>query len=293
MPDPSGGLKLARGFAAILLLVIIAWQGAGLIWKIVGSSRNDGEIRSAALPERTGRATALRGISGETGSSAAELPLFGVSTSARISKPGPSHDVPLTSLALILKGVVMADPVSRAMAVIAEKNKPDLEKLYGPGEKVPGDATVVEILFDRVILQRGGVLETLLLTGQEKEIPSGSLRPAGGIKPKGDGVNWQIGRDYWNGRLADIPSLAREVGVEIYRENNIQKGYRLVSARGSKLLRDLGLEPGDVLHEVNGVPLNSVHDGLAVYQKMAEATEVRITISRNGKRESRVYRIGN
>ena len=99
-------------------------------------------------------------------------------------------------------------------------------------------------------------------------------------------------RGYWDNRLADIPSLAREIGVDIYKENNVQKGYRLLSARGSKLLQDLGLQPGDVLHEVNGVPLNSVHDGLAVYKNIANATEVRVTISRNGKRESRVYRIG-
>ncbi|MFN2369329.1 MAG: hypothetical protein ABR605_10375, partial [Desulfurivibrionaceae bacterium] len=68
----------------------------------------------------------------------------------------------------------------------------------------------------------------------------------------GDGVHWEIDNSYLEERLNDIPSLAREVGVEVYKEDDVQQGYRLISARGSSLLRELGLQPGDVLHEVNG-----------------------------------------
>lgn len=289
--DNGGGISFLARSIILLLLVAVAWQAAGLTWKIAGSTGKD----HAGKPSPSNiKSSSIRQNTIKKSTAVAEVPLFGIGE--RVVAPQSSKvqkDAPITSLALILKGIVKIDPIKRAMAIIAEKAKPDEEKLYSIGDTVPGNAVVDNIFFDRVILRRGGVVETLLLIG--KEISKDSAPPARSantIQPSGDGVNWQIDRGYWNNRLADIPSLAKEIGVEIYRENNVQKGYRLLSARGSKLLKDLGLQPGDVLHEVNGVPLNSVHDGLAAYKNISNATEVRLTISRNGNRESRVYRIG-
>jgi general secretion pathway protein C len=229
-----------------------------------------------------------------------ETALFGRAGRVETSPVPLSMDIlsaPPTSLSLELKGVIVAEPMSRALAAIAEKGSKK-EKLYGVGDKVPGNGVITEILADRVILRRGGILETLMLlnkkTAQNSNKISRRQRTSGGkITSRGDGVHWQIDNTYLNKRLADIPSLAREVGVEIYKENNVQKGYRLVSARGSKLLRDMGLQPGDILNEVNGLPMNSVHDGLTAYQGMRTAKEIRLVITRNGRRETRIYEINN
>ncbi len=299
--EKRAGIRLAT--INLIAAILVAHTAASLTWKIVPGSQKDLNFSySIADNHLTSslKSPLLKSLSGDVLQE--EVSLFGSATQA--DRDNTSHDpdsitAPETSLALILKGVIVANPMSRALVVIAEQRKGALEQLYGIGDKVPGNAVVSEIFPDRVILRRGGVLETLFI--QDKRInPArseqsgrGMASSSGSISSRGDGIHWQIESSYLNQRLADIPSLAREVGVEVYRENNVQKGYRLVSARGSKLLRDMGLQPGDILHEINGVPLNSIHDGLSAYQKLRSVSEVRVVIGRNGRRETRIYEINN
>ena len=280
----------------LCLALLLAYAMASLTWRLAGPT--DG-IRpdNAALNTNPGSPAM---VSQGATTVVKETDLFGKAGRVKTSPVPLGQDTlsaPPTSLSLDLKGIIVAEPMSRALAAIAKKGS-DKEKLYAVGDKVPGNGVITEILIDRVILRRGGILETLMLldkknTGTGRKAARKTRTTGEKITSRGDGVHWQIDHSYLSQRLADIPSLAREVGVEIYKENNVQKGYRLVSARGSKLLNDMGLQPGDILHEVNGVPLNSVHDGLSAYQNLRTAKKVRVVITRNGRRETKIYEINN
>jgi type II secretion system protein C len=288
--------KVWRLAINLCLALLLAHTLASLTWVIAGpaggtiSQEGKAVKRAQGLPVLTSRAMVVT----------TEAALFGKAGRVETSPVPLSLDTlsaPPTSLSLELKGVIVAEPMSRALAAISEKGSKK-EKLYGVGDKVPGNGVITEILVDRVILRRGGTLETLMLLNKKaahsaKKGPRGQRTTGKKITSLGDGVHWQVDNAYLNKRLADIPSLAREVGVEIYKEGNVQKGYRLVSSRGSKLLRDMGLQPGDILNEVNGLPMNSVHDGLTAYQGMRNAKEIRLVITRNGRRETRIYEINS
>lgn len=297
----NGLLKL-RFLLCFVLALLLAQTFASITWKVVGGVYPD----QATFGKGKHRvATTLPAISIKNSMNsrlpvlAEELPLFGKAEKINRSLPAVAgvSAAPETTLALILKGVITAEPRGRALAIIAEKGKEDEEKLYGIGEKIPGNAVVSEIFAGRIILRRGGVLETLIIQNEENGASVENIRDTraanSAIVNLGDGVHWQIDNSYLEQRLGDIPSLAKEVGVEVYKENNAQTGYRLVSARGSKLLRDMGLQPGDILHEVNGVKLDTIHAGLSVYQQMRSVKELRVVISRNGRRETRIYEVGN
>ena len=288
--------KVWRLAINLCLALLLAHTLASLTWVIAGPASGTISQEGMAVQLTQG----LPVLTSRTMVVTKETNLFGKAGRVETSPVPLGQDTlsaPPTSLSLELKGVIVAEPMSRALAAIAEKGRKK-EELYGVGDKVPGNGVITEILLDRVILRRGGTLETLMLINK-KAAQSGKknprrLRTTGKeITSLGDGVHWKIDNAYLKKRLADIPSLAREIGVEIYRENNVQKGYRLVSARGSKLLRDMGLQPGDILNEVNGVPMNSVHDGLTAYQGMRNAKEIRLVITRNGRRETRIYEINN
>jgi general secretion pathway protein C len=298
----ANGLKIWHFLFGIVLALLLAQTSASLTWKIVGLTTAPGE-EVAIEGGKGNKPRTLHKISTAARAAAPseELSLFG--EAERVERSSlrlklDSKAAPETTLALVLKGVITAEPRRRALAIIAEKGKKKDEKLYGIGEKVPGNAVISEIFVDRIILRRGGVLETLMLQNKEranlaKNNKGRGINSSKAIVNLGDGVHWKIDNAYLNQRLGDISSLAREVGVEVYKENNVQKGYRLVSARGSKLLRDMGLQPGDILHEVNGVQLTTIQAGLSVYQKMRSAQTLRVVISRNGRRETRIYEIGS
>lgn len=293
------GQKIWRFVLCVFLSLLLAQTAGSLTWKIVGLTTGLGDlvgevspdksenIRRAALPLRVA-------VPFE------ETPLFGKAEKVERSPAAPTldaTDAPKTTLELVLMGIITAEPKNRALAIIVEKGKNNDEKLYGIGDKVPGNAIISEIFADRLILRRGGVFETLMLQEQELTTITKSRAAArvegDAIVNLGDGVHWEIDNAYLNQRLNDISSLAREVGVEVYKEDNVQKGYRLVSARGSRLLRDMGLQPGDILHEVNGVQLDTIQAGLAIYQQMRNAQQISVVISRNGRRETRIYEINN
>jgi len=292
-----------RILLCVLLALLLAQTGASLTWKVVGLTADFGEeltTRSSAVKKaRVSRRspTAVRGSV-----SAEELSLFGLADLAKLSSTAPAIDpnaVPETTLALVLKGIITMEPMQRALAVISEKGKNEEEKLYGVGDTVPGNAVISEIYADRIILRRGGVFETLVMEQDEQagltrnDESELAVNADEAIVSLGDGVHWEVDNSYLTERLNDLPSLAREIGVEVYEENNVQKGYRLISARGSKLLRDLGLQPGDILHEVNGIKLDTIQGGLSAYERIRNADEIRLVITRNGRRETRIYDVNN
>lgn len=294
-------LKAWRLLLGVVIALLLAQTSASLTWKVVGLISGPDEDVSIGSgrsdkPQLLPLISAVAKIVAPTD----ELALFGKAGKVEISSLPLELDAqvaPKTSLALILKGIIMAEPRSRALAIIVEKGKKIGDELYGIGDKLPGNAVISDIFADRVILRRGGVLETLMLQSKER---ASLAKSVGGkqlnkqnIVNLGDGVHWKIDSSYLNKQLGDIASLAKEVGVEVYKENNVQKGYRLVSARGSKLLRDMGLQPGDILHEVNGVQLKTIHDGLSVYQGMRSAQKIQVVIGRNGRRETRIYEINS
>ncbi|MDT8334079.1 MAG: type II secretion system protein N [Desulfurivibrionaceae bacterium] len=301
----TGGnaLRKWRILLGLVLAVLLAQTGASLTWKIVGVISDFGEgFTPKSIAVKKPRDSGDRSIGGHAGAPLEEPPLFGLAVRVENSSRSPAADsgaAPKTTLALVLKGIVTVESMQRALAVIAEKGKGD-EELYSVGDKVPGNAEISEIHGDRVLLRRGGVLETLMMEQDDQDGLSMSSREtesAGGadeaIIDLGDGVHWRIDNSYLEQRLGDIPTLAREVGVEVYKEGDVQQGYRLVSARGSKLLRELGLQPGDVLHEVNGVKLDTIQGGLSAYQQIRNAEQIRVVISRNGRRETRMYEINH
>ena len=290
-------IDLFQKFLNLFLIIVLAHMLAELSWKGVDflfpvQQTAIGPQKAVQKDVRQSREKQQADLSRY-----ADLHLFGKAEreTGRKAEAVPT-DAPKTTLSLILKGIIFSPANQKALAIIAGKAKQKEGEVYGVGDSVPGNAVIQEIYADRVILLRNGRHEILLLDEEAKEkapirSAAATAPDSGQIRSLGNGKNYEVSGSYLEQRLNDIPSLAREVGVEIYKEDGAQKGYKLVSARGSKLLNELGLQPGDVLREVNGVKLTSIHNGLAAYQQIKNSPMVRIVVERKGQRETRVYAI--
>lgn len=288
-----------RFSVTLLLLTLLASTGADLTWQLGAAFLSKGRSAAPSQLQSQLAAVGLQTPRNPLPPPAEEIALFGQAAGS-LSPPGGLIEIaPISTLNLILKGIVAVRPMRRALAVIAERGSAT-EQLYGHGEEISGNVVIREIHPDRVIISRGGVLETLFLEGFQKNVSKPGTAPnetkamssSDYIQPKGDGINWLVKQDYWGGKLADVAGLAREVGVEVYSENSQQRGYRLVAVQNSKLLNTLGLLPGDILLSVNGRAMNSAQEGLTAYQQVKNGGQVTIEIIRNGRRETRVYSVG-
>jgi general secretion pathway protein C len=65
--------------------------------------------------------------------------------------------------------------------------------------------------------------------------------------------------------------------------NGQQRGYRVYPGRNREQFSKLGLMPGDLVTAINGTPLDDPARGMEILQSMNSATQVTVTVERNGQ----------
>jgi len=258
----------------VLLILSISYTLAQLSWLLVPA-----EKESQAAPANSGVIHGSRQQS-EQQIKIQQIPqayLFG-KYEAVISKATKTV-APDTRLNLILKGVLAANPMDNASAIIS-MGKRGKEDIYGIGDKV-SSATVREIYPDRIILERSGRLETLRLP---KEFSTNTLIKTGShghgaSKPTTPGqVLGNIRR-----KIIKNPTSFGQYAIPIpYNENGKLRGYRLQPQKDRALFDQVGLKPSDVVIGINGVKLNNPANGLKALRALQSAKQVNITVLRNG-----------
>jgi len=217
----------------------------------------------------------------------AALHLFG-----RSDEPPPAEEkapivAPETRLNLTLRGLVALDSQQAALAIIAEGGKD--ENAYKVGDTVPGGAVLHEIHADRVILKRGGRFETLTLP-REKMVMGDS--PAQGTRsPAGSPGSQNVRSSIESLRLKNLRETIMKNPQEAMQLVNAQpvmdggqlKGYRLNPGRDRKLFGSVGLRPGDIVTNVNGIPLNDMSQMGAVFEQLSSANRLDVTVERGGQ----------
>lgn len=297
------GPKVLIPVLTLVLLLLVSQAAARLSWSLLDLT-SPPHVDVVTGPRAGGPAVSSADPS-SVNTGLVDLHLFGRAGRVSVAPLTDASDLPPTTLDLTLVGVIFSTSPGKSVAIIATKGETTENEIYGVGDKLPGAAVLSEIHPDQVILRRGGRYETLAIDESvsssisspppQKAAPSRKgLRKKERhrqIRSRGDGVNWSIDRGYLDQRLADMNSLASEVGADIYQEDGVQQGFQLRANNKSRLLDELGLQSGDVLTEVNGMPLRSASDAMQAFAKTKKAEKVRVEIIRDGTRQTREYAI--
>jgi type II secretory pathway component PulC len=98
-------------------------------------------------------------------------------------------------------------------------------------------------------------------------------------------------------RAEVVATLSRGLGaflakgqVEPALANGRFRGWRIVKL-DDPMWRGVDLAPGDVVNQVNGLPIEHPEQALGAFQSLAIAKELRVTLERNGGRRELVYPI--
>ncbi|MCC6750793.1 MAG: hypothetical protein IT371_24260 [Deltaproteobacteria bacterium] len=180
-------------------------------------------------------------------------------------------------------------------------------RMYPIAGKVPGDATVVDILDRRVMLLNGNRNEFLDLemggAGDTAVASSETPRPAmpsmgagmsdgfeGAVKKLGEG-KWEIQRAALNRVLTNTTLLARSARIVPSVQDGKPNGFKLYAIRPGSVYSLIGLENGDTIHAVNGHAMNTPDQALEVYTRVRNASHLSISFSRRGKTTTQDYTI--
>lgn len=170
-----------------------------------------------------------------------------------VSAPETSLNLQLDGLRMSDSSSVLGNAIIRAQSGIASN--------YQVGDEIIAGVTLERILSDRVIINRDGVSETLMLGGRGaglSVISDDSQTVATGATANTSGASPQVSLPPITGRVAGPDVLFTAMSIASVRMDSGAEGYRL-SPRGSvEIMRQAGFEPGDVLLQINGTSVANI-----------------------------------
>ncbi len=182
-------------------------------------------------------------------------------------------NAPQTSVQLVLAGVLAVPDPKRGLAIIGPNA--GTAKLYTVGSAVPGGVSLYSVYSDRVLLDRGGVIESLMLP---RKAPLAGMAP-----PSSDALSpGQRLASLAQGNAAVLGGLVRAQPVFVGTKLT---GYRIYPGGRTSVgaFTHLGLRPGDLITGVNGTPLDDPARANEILQTLSSLASANVTIQRNGQ----------
>ena len=262
---------------SLLLVVLIAWQLAKMIWMLVpGSSIGDVVPLPASLPEST---LAIQGSTDVR--TIADSHIFGTAD-AEESEPLVIADADLADTRLVnltLNGTVASQIPNYSVAIISDGGND--QEVYVIGDSVGNNTTLHAVYADRVVLNEMGVLTNLKLPREFKDVPIANVRRA--TTTRRNTNNSQSIQAVVTQNLTKLTDVIRPTP---YRVEGKQVGFRVYPGRDRRKFAALGLRPGDIIKDIDGRELTDASQAMQVFQSLGTSEQVTVTIERNGKSES-------
>lgn len=256
--------ETAPQWVAALFGLIVGLQVALLVTRYFRGNEAPPPV-AAALPASSPRSPAV------DVASILSARLFGA---AQIAAGNPS-DAPQTSMPLVLAGVLADSDPQRGFAIIGETAA--AAKLRVVGDSLPGGAKLHAIYSDRVIIDRGGTLESVTMPRQlsaATPLPAVAM-PGGQSGAVIDRMRQMVERE--PGMVSDLLRPQK-----VFAGGQL-RGYRVYPGRNPQAFQRLGLRPGDLITSINGTPLDDPARGDEVMRTLGSAAEVRVGVTRNGR----------
>ena len=265
--------------ATLLLAMLIAWQLASLVWLWVPLPES---ARWQPAPAAPAPAAARPAATSDTLASAH---LFGQYRASAAGDAASLANAPDTQLNFTLLGILAGSSDSESLALIAREGGD--EAPYRIGADVSPGVTLQAIFPDRVILARGGRLETLRL---DKDAPSNAgLFQSAAPATEGGETNAASAEMLTQIRqqvLTDPSKAASFIRVQPIAGEGGVRGYRVYPGPERAAFTAAGLKPGDVVTAINGSPLSDPGQALQLLQSLSSASTVNLAVERNGTVQS-------
>lgn len=184
---------------------------------------------------------------------------------------------------------------------ILEDQKTRVQGLYREGEEISPGIILAAVEWDRVIVNRAGRLETLLLptdaTRPSASKPSAPRRlqmrqpQVGGIQQVSNDA-YQVDRNEIEHAMENLGDLFTKVRAVPYAsDDGAINGFRLFAIKAKSLVDRLGLKNGDIVRRVNGVDIADPSTAFSLLQDLPGLSQVSVDVVRNHQPVTLSYKI--
>ena len=197
--------------------------------------------------------------------------LFGLAAPAA----GDPASAPATSSGLVLVGTIAGPDPEQGWAILGQNAQS--ARVMATGSALAGGVLLKAVYPDRVVLEIGGRLESLMLprlSGAAGPYPVRAASSDAGAMI--DAVRSAIGNQ---AALARAGEVVRPQPV--FANGNL-RGVRAYPGSNRQVFAKLGLQPGDLVTAINGAQLEDVQRATATLRNLGNEP-VQITVERNGQ----------
>ncbi|WP_421289687.1 GspC family type II secretion system variant ExeC [Aeromonas veronii] len=250
--------------AFLALLIMLAQQSAALTWRL---------LTLASLQTSQPWQPSAVAVSGQSNprlelGEVSRLALFGKAIPKAQAKAAVAANAPRTQLNAQLNGVLASSDPAKSIAIIAMSG---IQNSYGVGDMIDGtQARIRQVYPDRVIIERDGRDETLMLDGEEygKPLPQTNAIPLGSLRSE---------------LMADPGKITDYLNISPVQVDGRMTGYRLNPGSNPEFFNQSGLQTNDLAISINGLDLRDNMQAMQAMQQMAGATEMTVTVERQGE----------
>ncbi|MEO5333082.1 MAG: type II secretion system protein GspC [Magnetococcus sp. YQC-5] len=280
-PQPLLEIKQQPG--KILAIVLNGLLVLGIAYDIFLATKTDIGINIASNETiKPAVATPLQVAKPSNGPAWHDWHPFGKPPAPKSSEPAkPAVIVPVeapdTQLELTLTGILLASDTGRSLVAIQSASEG--AKIYATGDKIAGETTIATVLPDRVILEKKGRFETLRLP--KTVLPLNQRGFGAQTKPNNEAPELlkQLRAQF----LVRPDDVLDKFTVAPITRNGSFVGYAINPGKESGLLEKLGLQPGDIVTQVNGVTLNTPVKGMEALGTLGQSKSLQVTVFRGGE----------
>lgn len=206
--------------------------------------------------------------------------LFQSSTVAVVPQESENiEDLEETKLPLDLLGTTAAENPALAWAAVMDK---ELRKtlVVSIGDVLKEKAEVLRIERRRLVLRENGENRELTFGDDPAEaspVTRAPRRTARRTTPP-RGRRARITRDDVNQALRDPSDILSQARFLPKYDGGEMKGFQVNAIKPDSVLKDVGLQNGDVITEFNGIPINSPQESAKLLQELGESTSFSIQV---------------
>ena len=268
------------------VLAMLAVQIAQIFWRYYPIPAESGVYVSGSQVSNSSSRSEKPGYD-QLANAIANVHLFGKAEVAVVEEV-VVEEAPETRLNYKLRGIYFSTDQELSSAIV--EVKPNKSNFYRINDELDDKITLASIEADHILIDRYGKLERLNL---EKKASLGKDRDSAAKNLPGT-INTTVGsaestallqgykKRYVNNPLA----LARRFQAIPVTQDGKNVGYKLKALRGESLLKKLNFQESDVFVKINGIGLDKPFQALDAVKSLSTASNVSVTVLRNGTEET-------
>ena len=193
-----------------------------------------------------------------------------------------------------LMGTIVMKPDTASLAMIQlNSNKTIIP--YGIGDQLL-DAKIEVIEPEYVWIRRNNQLEVLRLFGEKNDAGTAATKPKSksnddsGVAKSGKD-KYTVDQEVFDELLQNPEKLYTQIRATEHKKDGEVDGYRVSGIRRKSIFYKLGIKNGDVIHNVNGMPLTNLNEAMKAFESLQSSRDFNFDITRRRKKRTMEYEV--